>query len=178
MKTCDGSLAKTHPDASASYTITADYVFGQALLKYAKVAGEKKGSTFLGTLRIHLESGGTARSLTQAVTRKADVLCLLNATDAVTCLRQFAGLSVKDMLVVAPWSIRGGPVPRDTRGHAGRAHSQNYFHSLDTRPTGIRQAYREKYQIHLPATPPAYGYNSFRTVLMAMGKAEQLTYRP
>jgi branched-chain amino acid transport system substrate-binding protein len=174
MKTVMDYVAKTHPGAKRWYTVTADYVFGQALLKYAKVVGEDKGMTFVGNSAHPLGERQYTQYLTQAVAAKPDVICLLSAgTDAVTCLRQLAGFGVKDVVVVAPWAIEIDQlpeVPEEMRG--GLILGENYFYTIDT-PVNREfvDAYRKKYG-SLPGYAAAYGYDSFRTVLLAMEKAK------
>lgn len=162
-----------HPGAKRWFTVTADYVFGQALLKYAKVAGQAKGIEFVGNAFHPLGERQYTQYLTQAVAAKPDVLCLLNAgSDAVTCLRQFAGFGAKNTQVVAPWAIEVDQLPElSPELRDGLILGENYFHSIDT-PANREfvEAYRKKYGA-VPGYASAYGYDSFRTVLLGMQKA-------
>lgn len=173
MKTVMDYVARTHPGARRWYTITADYVFGQALLKYARVVGSAKGYSFVGNAAHPLGERQYTQYLTQAVAATPDVICLLNAgSDSVTCLRQLAGFGAKDMLVVAPWSIEIDQLPEVPDSmRDGLILGENYVSTLDT-PANIAfvAAYRRKYGA-LPGYSAAYGYDSFRTVLLAMQKA-------
>ncbi len=176
MKTVMDYVGKAHPEAKTWYTITADYVFGQALLKYAKVVGEAKGISFVGNAAHPLGERQYTQYLTQAVAAKPDVLCLLDGgADAVTCLRQLAGFGAKDMLVVAPWAIEIDQLPEVPEGmRDGLILGENYFHSIDTPANRtFVEAYQKKYG-SLPGYAAAYGYDSFRTVLLAMEKAGTL----
>ncbi len=173
MKTVMDYVAQTHPDARRWYTITADYIFGQALLKYARVVGEGKGYSFIGNAAHPLGERQYTQYLTQAVAARPDVICLLNAgSDAVTCLRQLAGFGAKDTLVVAPWSIEVDQLPEIPDAmRAGLILGENYVSTLDT-PANREfvAAYRRKYGT-APGYSAAYGYDSFRTVLLAMERA-------
>ncbi len=173
MKTVMDYVSKTHPGANRWYTITADYVFGQALLKYAKVVGEAKGYSFIGNAAHPLGERQYTQYLTQAIAAKPDVVCLLNAgSDSVTCLRQLAGFGAKDMLVVAPWSIEVDQLPEVPDSmRDGLILGENYVSTLDTPAnTAFVAEYRKKYGA-APGYSAAYGYDSFRTVLLAMQKA-------
>lgn len=173
MKTVMDYVSKTHPGARRWYTITADYVFGQALLKYAKVVGEAKGYSFIGNAAHPLGERQYTQYLTQAIAAKPDVVCLLNAgSDSVTCLRQLAGFGAKDMLVVAPWSIEVDQLPEVPDSmRDGLILGENYVSTLDTPAnTAFVAEYRKKYGA-APGYSAAYGYDSFRTVLLAMQKA-------
>lgn len=161
------------PDAKRWYTITADYVFGQSLLKYAKVIGEQKGIEFVGNDFHPLGERQYTQYITKAIAAKPDVLCLLNGgADAVTTLRQFSNYGAKDIQIVTPWGIEADQMPElapEMRG--GIILGQNYYYDIDSK--GNREfvdAYKAAYGAP-PAYASAYGYDSFRTILMAMERA-------
>lgn len=161
------------PDAKRWYTITADYVFGQGLLKYAKVIGEEKGIEFVGNDFHPLGERQYTQYITKAIASKPDVLCLLNGgTDAVTCLRQFHNYGAEGIQIVTPWGLEADQMPElAPEMREGIIIGQNYYYDIDS-PANRKfvEAYREAYGA-APAYAGAYGYDSFRTVLMAMEKA-------
>lgn len=164
------------PDAKRWYTITADYVFGQSLLKYAKIAGAEKGIEIVGNDFHPLGERQYTQYLTKAIAAKPDVLCLLNGgSDAVTCVRQFHGYGAKNIRVVAPWAIEVDEMKELTpEMRDGLILGQNYYHTLDT---PANKAFVEKYKAKynsMPAYASAYGYDSFRTILLAMEKAKSI----
>jgi branched-chain amino acid transport system substrate-binding protein len=166
-------VAAKMPEAKRWYTITADYVFGQSLLKYAEVVGKDKGIEIVGNDFHPLGERQYTQYLTKAINAQPDVLCLLNGgTDAVTSLRQFHGYGMEDMQVVVPWGIELDQMRELTAQMLqGVVIGSNYYHTIDT---GLNQefvaAYGERFGIP-PVYASAYGYDSFRTVLMAMEQA-------
>ncbi len=173
LKAVFDHLAEAHPQAKRIYTVTADYVFGEALHRYAEVVAKAKGLELVGNAAHPLGERQYTQYLTQAIAAKPDVLCLLNAgADAVSCLRQFAGFGAKNIAVVVPWGIEVDQMPElspDIRD--GLILGENYYHLVDV-PANKEfvDAYRKKYG-SLPGYAAAYGYDSFRTVLLAMRKA-------
>lgn len=169
-------VTQAHPRARRVYTITADYVFGQALLHYAQVVGKTKNLEFVGNSSAPLGERQYTQYLTQAIAAKPDVLCLLNAgTDAVTCLRQLAGFGAKDLVVTVPWGIEVEQLPElSPEMRAGLILGENYFHGVDN-PVNREfvDAFRAKYGT-IPGYASAYGYDSFRTVLLAMRRANSV----
>ena len=169
-------VAKEMPNAKRWYTITADYVFGQSLLKYAKIAGAEKGIEIIGNDFHPLGERQYTQYLTKAIAAKPDVLCLLNGgSDAVTCVRQFYGYGAKNIHVVAPWAIEVDQMKELTpEMRDGLILGQNYYHTLDT---PVNKAFVQKYEAKYgspPAYASAYGYDSFRTILFAMEKAKSV----
>lgn len=102
------------------------------------------------------------------------MLCLLNGgTDAVTALRQFHGYGMEDMQVVVPWGIELDQMRELTAQMLqGVVIGSNYYHTIDTELNqAFVAAYGERFGIP-PVYASAYGYDSFRTVLMAMEQAD------
>jgi branched-chain amino acid transport system substrate-binding protein len=166
-------VSREMPNAKRWYTITADYVFGHSLLKYAKIVGERKGIEFVGNDSHPLGERQYNQYLTKVIAATPDVLCLLNGgSDAVTTVRQFHGYGASNIRVVAPWAIEVDQMPELTpEMRDGLILGQNYYHTVDN-PTNkaFVAKYREKYGSP-PAYASAYGYDSFRAILLAMEKA-------
>lgn len=166
-------LTQAHPAARRVYTITADYIFGQALLRYATIVGPALGLEFVGNAAAPLGTQEFTQFLTQALAAKPDVICLLTAgEDAIVCLRQLAGFGARNLVVAAPWAIETeqlSELPPEIR--EGLILGENYVPTIDT-PANQEfvAAYRKKYNTD-PGYSAAYGYDSFRTVLLAMRKA-------
>lgn len=169
-------ITQAHPQARRVYTITADYVFGQALLHYAQVVGREKNLEFVGNSSHPLGEGQFTQYLTQAIAAKPDVLCLLNAgSDAVTCLRQLAGFGAKNLVVTTPWGIEVEQLPQlSPEMRDGLVLGENYYSGVDN-PANREfvDAFRAKYDA-TPGYASAYGYDSFRTVLLAMRQANSV----
>ncbi len=169
-------VAQAHPQARRVYTITADYVFGQALLHYAQVVGKTKNLEFVGNSSHPLGERQYTQYLTQAIAAKPDVLCLLNAgTDAVTCLRQLEGFGARTLVVTVPWGIEVDQIPElSPEMRDGLILGENYYHGIDNPANrAFVDAFRAKYGA-VPGYASAYGYDSFRTVLLAMGRANSV----
>lgn len=162
-----------HPRAKRWYTITADYVFGQSLLKYATLIGKTKGIEIVGNDMHPLGERQYNQYLTKVMAAKPDVLCLLTGgSDATTLLRQFSSYGAKDIRVVGPWSLEADQLPELTpEMRDGLILGQNYYPTIDA-PANREfvEAYGKKYG-KPPSYAAAYGYDSFRTVLLAMEKA-------
>ena len=169
-------VTQAHPQARRVYTITADYVFGQALLHYAQVVGREKNLEFVGNASHPLGERQFTQYLTQAIAAKPDVLCLLNAgSDAVTCLRQLAGFGAKSLVVTTPWGIEVEQLPElSPEMRDGLILGENYYSGIDN-PANREfvDAYKAKYNA-TPGYASAYGYDSFRTVLLAMRRANSV----
>jgi branched-chain amino acid transport system substrate-binding protein len=168
-------VMQAHPDVRRVYSITADYVFGQALLHYAQVVGKAKNLEFLGNAAHPLGERQYTQYLTQALAAKPDVLLLLNGgTDALTCLRQFAGFGSK-VLVVSPWGIEIEQMPElSPEMRDGLILGENYAYTVDNpQNKEFVEAYRAKYNAN-PGYASAYGYDSMRTVLLAMQRANSV----
>lgn len=167
-------VAKELPKAKRWYTITADYVFGHSLLKYAKAAGAQKGIEFVGNDNHPLGERQYTQYLIKAIAAKPDVLCVLNAgTDAVTTIRQFASYGTSGIHVVGPWTLEVEQLRElQPEMRQGLILGENYYHTIDN---PVNRSFVERYKKKhgsVPAYATAYGYDSFRTILLAMEKAK------
>ncbi len=161
------------PKAKRWYTITADYVFGHSLLKYAKVVGKEKGIEIVGNDFHPFGERQFTQYITKAIATKPDVLCLLNGgSDTVINLRQFYQYGARGIRVVAPWSIEVDQMPElAPEMRDGLILGQNYYHTIDT---PANREFAGKYIAKFNSPPnyaSAYGYDTFRIPLMAMEKA-------
>lgn len=162
------------PDARRWYTLTVDYVFGHSLRKYCEVVAKEKGIELVGNDLHPLGERQYNQYLTKVIASQADVLCVLSfGSDAVTLLRQFHNFGLKDhVAVVGPWAMEVDQMAElspDMR--EGLILGQNYFYTVDTPANrAFVDAYRTKHG-RVPGYASAYGYDAFRTILMAMEKA-------
>ncbi len=167
-------VAKEMPRARRWYTFTADYVFGHSLLKYARAVGAQKGIEIIGNDNHPLGERQYTQYLTKAIAAKPDVLCLLNAgSDAVTTVRQFHGYGASGIAVVGPWTMEVEQLRElAPEMRQGLVLGQNYYHTIDNPANASFVArYQKKYN-SVPAYAGAYGYDSFRTILVAMERAK------
>lgn len=166
--------AKEIPDAKRWYTITHDYVFGHALLKYAKIVAKEKGIELIGNDMTPLGERQYTQYITKMLSTRPDVFCLLiGGQDAATAVRQFHNYGMGDRIrVVGPWAIEVdqlrelAPEMRD-----GLILGENYYHEIDT-PVNrtFVKSFKKEYGM-VPGYASAYGYDSFRAILLAMEKA-------
>jgi len=167
-------VKQTMPDKKRIYTITADYAFGHSLLRYAKVAAQELGMELVGNDNHPLGERQFTQYLTKALSTRPDIICLLTAgADAVAATRQLFSFGAKNIQVVGPWSLEVdqlrelSPQMRD-----GLILGLNYYQDIDT---PVNKAFVERYmKAHksVPSYAAAYGYDSFRTMLLAMEQAK------
>ena len=99
-------VSKTMPDKKKIYTITADYAFGQSLLRYAQVAAKELGLELVGNDNHPSGERQFTQYFTKALSTRPDLICLLTAgADAVSAVRQFHSFGVKTVQLVGPWTL-------------------------------------------------------------------------
>jgi branched-chain amino acid transport system substrate-binding protein len=176
MRTVLDYVAKELPNAKKFYTITADYAFGHAILKYTRVVAQEKGFQLLGNDNHPLGERQFTQYLTKAIAAKPDILLLLTGgADAETAIRQFHTFGVKATRVVAPWAIEVDEMKELTpEMRNGLILGENYYHEINT---PVNKAFVERY-LKKHNFPPAYaaasGYDTFRTILIAMERAKSV----
>jgi len=169
-------VRKAFPDKRKIYTLTVDYVFGHALLKYTQLAAAELGFELVGNDNHPLGERQYTQYLTKVIAAKPDILLLNTAgADAVTAVRQFSSFGVGTISVVGPWTLEVDQLQElAPEMRTGMILGQNYYPAIDT---PANKAFVERYtQKH--ASPPgyasAYGYDTFRSLLMAMEKAKSV----
>lgn len=167
-------VAREMPKAKRWYTFTADYVFGHSLLKYARAVGAQKGIEIVGNDNHPLGERQYTQYITKAIAAKPDVLCLLNAgSDAVTTVRQFHGYGASGIAVVGPWTMEAEQLRElAPEMRQGLVLGQNYYPTIDNPVNAAFVARYQKKHNSVPAYAGAYGYDSFRTILLAMERAK------
>jgi branched-chain amino acid transport system substrate-binding protein len=170
-------VMKEMPNAKRWYAITHDYVFGHALYKYAKIVGDMKGISWVGNDLVPLGERQYTQYLTKVVAAKPDVLCLLiGGQDAATCTRQFHGYgTTRETRIVGPWALEVDQLRElSPEMREGLILGQNYYHGIDT---PVNREFVRKFQAEYNASPgyaSGYGYDAFRTILLAMDKAKSV----
>ena len=169
-------VRKAFPQKKTIYTLTADYVFGHALLKYTKIAAAELGFELVGNDNHPFGERQYTQYLTKAVATKPDILLLNTAgADAVTAIRQFASFGAAGIAVVGPWTLEVDQLPElAPEMRAGMILGQNYYPDIDTPANKAFVAIYSKKFSALPGYSSAYGYDAFRTVLMAMEQAKSV----
>jgi branched-chain amino acid transport system substrate-binding protein len=169
-------VRKALPQKKTIYTLTSDYVFGHALLKYTQIAAAELGFELVGNDNHPFGERQYTQYLTKVVASKPDILLLNTAgADAVTAIRQFASFGVEGVAVVGPWTLEVDQLPElAPEMRTGMILGQNYYPGIDT-PANKEfvASYRKKFSA-LPGYSSAYGYDAFRAILMAMEQARSV----
>ncbi|MEM5529684.1 ABC transporter substrate-binding protein [Gammaproteobacteria bacterium AS21] len=99
-------LFTEHPDKKRWYTITPQYVFGEALLSNAKTVFDELGIEHVGNSYHSLQEQEFSGYLTNAMAAKPDVLLLLNfGSQSSNALRQAINFGLKNqMTILVSWS--------------------------------------------------------------------------
>ena len=164
---------KAFPQKKTIYTLTADYVFGHALLKYTKTVAAELGFELVGNDNHPFGERQYTQYLTKAIAAKPDILLMNTAgADAVTAIRQFANFGAQNIAVVGPWTLEVDQLAElAPEMRSGLILGQNYYPEVDT-PANKEfvAAYTKKYNA-LPGYSSAYAYDATRAILLAMEKA-------
>lgn len=169
-------VKKTFPQKKTIYTLTADYVFGHALLKYTRIVAAELGFELVGNDNHPFGERQYTQYLTKAIAAKPDILLMNTAgADAVTAIRQFANFGAANIAVVGPWTLEVDQLAElAPEMRSGLILGQNYYPDIDT-PANKEfvGAYTKKFSA-LPGYSSAYAYDAVRTILMAMEKANSI----
>ncbi len=167
-------LIEEKPEAKRWYTITPDYVFGEALLENAKDVFEEMGVEHIGNSYHSTQTQEFSGILANAMAAQPDVLLLLNfGGQSSRCLRQAVDFGLKNrMIIMVAWTeglaqfqSLGPGILEDVYLGA------QYWHGVDT-PMNRELVKRvgEVYGIK-PPYPLAADYISTRVILDAVAKA-------
>ncbi len=161
-------LIKTLPDAKRWYTITPQYVFGEALLDGTRQVLDEHGLEHIGNSYHSLQEQEFSGYLTNAIVAKPDVLVLLNfGSQSNNALRQAVNFGIKErMKVLLVWSA--GLDQFQELGSdilEGVYLGAQYWHQVDT-PLNreLVKATQAKYGIN-PTYPLAADYISTKVML-------------
>lgn len=99
-------LLDAHPEIKTVYTITPQYVFGEAMLNNTKKVLDKRGLKLVGNSYHSLKEKEFSGYISQAMASKADLLVLLNfGSQATNAIQQAVNFGLKDrMKLVLVWS--------------------------------------------------------------------------
>lgn len=167
-------VSKVHPDKKKIYTITADYAFGQSLLHYTQVAAKELGLELVGNDNHPSGERQFTQYFTKALSTRPDIICLLTAgADAVSAVRQFQSFGVKTVQIVGPWTLEVEQLRELSPAmRTGMILGLNYYQDIDT---PVNKAFVDSYMKaykNVPSYAAAYGYDSMRTLFLAMDKAK------
>ena len=161
-------LIKRLPEAKRWYTITPQYVFGEALLDGTREVLKEHGLELVGNSYHSLQEQEFSGYLTNAISAKPDVLVLLNfGSQSNNTLRQAVNFGMKErMKILLVWSA-GLDQFRELGSDVleGVYLGAQYWHQVDT-PLNreLVKATRAKYGIN-PNYPLAADYISTKVML-------------
>lgn len=156
------------------YTITPDYVFGQALLRNAQAVFKEKGVEHVGNSFHGLDTTEFSGYINNAVAANPDVLCILNfGAQSTTTLKQAVSFGVKNkMKILLVWS--GGLSQLKAIGPdalEGVFVGCQYWHTVDTQGNKEFVDLWRKDHKGNPSYSVAMGYVGGRLLLEGMKKA-------
>ncbi|TCK06909.1 ABC transporter substrate-binding protein [Marinobacterium mangrovicola] len=167
-------LIKAHPEWKRWYTITPQYVFGEALLSNAEAVFEAEGIEHVGNSYHSLQEQEFSGYLTNAMAAKPDVLLLLNfGGQSSNALRQAVNFGLKnEMKILVAWSSgldqlqELGPDVAE-----GVYFGAQYWHTVETPMNNeLVKSVREAYDM-APNYPMAADYIGTKVILDAIAKA-------
>ena len=167
-------LAKAMPKAKRWYTITPQYVFGEALLTAAKDVFKDLGIEHVGNSYHSMQEQEFSGYLTNAMAAQPDVLLILNfGGQSSNCLRQAVNFGLKkQMTILMAWTA--GLDQFQTLGPElleGVYLGAQYWHQIDT-PANTALVKRVKEVYGITANYPlAADYIGTKVILEAIKKA-------
>ncbi|KEA64403.1 Leucine-, isoleucine-, valine-, threonine-, and alanine-binding protein [Marinobacterium lacunae] len=167
-------MIKAHPEWKRWYTITPQYVFGEALLSNAKAVFEAEGIEHVGNSYHSLQEQEFSGYLTNAMAAKPDVLLLLNfGSQSSNALRQAVNFGLKNqMKILVAWSSGLDQLQELGADVAeGVYFGAQYWHTVDTPMNkALVKRVREAYDMN-PNYPMAADYIGTTVILDAIAKA-------
>ncbi len=167
-------MIELNPGAKRWYTITGQYVFGEALLRNCKAVLDEKGLEHVGNSYHSLAEKEFSGYITAAIAKRPDVLCILNfGNQTADVIRQAVSFGAKrNMKIVVPWST--GLDQFQALGSnviEGVYFGLQYWHEVDTPGNRrLRQLVKEKLN-ETPTYLVAVGYAIVQMLLEGMNKA-------
>lgn len=167
-------LIKANPELKRWYTITPQYVFGEALLENAKNVFEANGVEHVGNSYHSLQEQEFSGYLTNAMAAKPDVLLLLNfGSQSSNALRQAVNFGLKNqMKILVAWSSGLDQLQELGPSIAeGVYFGAQYWHTVDTPMNqALVQSVRKAFDMN-PNYPMAADYIGTTALLDAIAKA-------
>lgn len=161
----------SHSDAKRFYTITPQYVFGEALLRNAKQVFADKGVEHVGNSYHSLQEQEFSGYLTNAMAASPDVLVLLNfGSQSSNALRQAINFGLNQQMdIIMVWSSGLEQLQELGNDNIDDIYfGAQYWHEVDT-PANLElvKKVREAYDI-TPNYPLAADYTMTKTMLQAV----------
>ncbi|MDW5377252.1 ABC transporter substrate-binding protein [Halomonas sp. HP20-15] len=164
-------LIEKLPDAKRWYTITPEYVFGEALLQNAKKVFEEYGLEHVGNSYHSLQEQEFSGYLTNAMSTSPDVLVLLNfGAQSSNALRQARNFGLNEQMdIVMVWSAGLDQLQELGADNVeGIYFGAQYWHEVDTPMNRhLVEKVKAAYDI-TPNYPLAADYIMTRTMLEAV----------
>ncbi len=167
-------MIEAKPDLRRWYTITPDYVFGEALLTAAKEVFADLGVEHVGNSYHGLDATEFSGYINNAVAAKPDVLCILNfGAQSTTTIQQAVAFGVKEQMdILLAWS--GGLSQFKALGPdtmEGVYAGAQYWHTVEAPGNEeFVKLFRETYDSN-PSYAHAAGYITGRLILEGVAKA-------
>jgi branched-chain amino acid transport system substrate-binding protein len=169
-------IRKMHPNAKRIYTLTADYAFGHSLLKYTQNLAAKYGFEIVAGDKHPANERQYTQYFNKAFAAKPDVVLLLTAgADFLASVRQLHSFGASNLVVGAPWAAEIDDLKELTPDmRAGLILGLNYHAGIDNPVNKSLVVSAVKKYKAVPTYPMAMGYDTFRTIFLAMEKAKSI----
>ncbi|MET4577431.1 ABC transporter substrate-binding protein [Ottowia thiooxydans] len=169
-------IRKLHPNAKRIYTLTADYAFGHSLLKYTQALAPGLGFEMIAGDRHPANERQFTQYFNKAFAAKPDVVLLLTAgADFLAAARQLHSFGAKNLVVGAPWAAEIDDLKELTPNmRAWLILGLNYHAGIDNPVNKSFVVSAVKKYKSVPTYPMAMGYDTFRTLFLAMEKANSV----
>lgn len=169
-------IRKQYPKAKRVYTLTADYAFGHSLLKYTQALAGSLGFEVVAGDKHPAGERQFTQYFNKAFAAKPDVVLLLTAgADFLAAVRQLHSFGAKDLVVGAPWAAEIDDLKELTPDmRSGLVLGLNYHAGIDNPVNKAFVARATQKFKSLPTYPMAIGYDGFRTLFLAMEKANSV----
>ncbi len=169
-------IRNNFPKARRVYTLTADYAFGHALLRNTQAVAKQFGFELVGNDNHPSGERQYTQYFNKAIAAKPDLILMLTAgSDFLTAIRQLSSFGLKDVIVAAPWAAEIDELKELTpEMRSGLILGLNYHSGIDNAVNRTFVADFVKKFKDVPGYFPAYAYDSFRTIFLAMDKAKSI----
>lgn len=166
-------LLDAHPEIKSVYTVTPQYVFGEAMLTNAKDVMKERGIKFVGNSYHSLKDKEFSGIIAQAQAAKPDLLLLLNfGSQAAASIQQAINFGLKErMKILLVWSNG-----LDTMKSLGNETSNGiyfgaqYWHEEEAAGNKAMVALSEKILGETPNYPTAHYYQMAKLIIDAANK--------
>lgn len=156
--------------------LTADYAYGQEMLRGFLEAGKAFGIENLGDIRHPLGTADFSTLLPRIQAMKPDILCICNfGRDQQIAMKQATDFGIKKTTqIIAPLLSHASRVAAGPQAFEGVIGGCSFYWGLEDKfasTKAFNQAFSKMYDGKLPSDYGALGYGGVRTVLEAVKKA-------